>query len=61
MYFGQLKKRYSVYVDITLDKVEKANKIAIEVVGVNYKLNPGECAFYGLKLEINKSNKIKFK
>ena len=61
MYFGQLKKRYSVYIDITLDKVEKANKIAIEIVGVNYNLNPGEGAFYGLKFKINKSNKIKFK
>ena len=61
MYFGQLKKRYSVYVDITLDKGEKANKIAIEVVGVYYNLNSTEGAFYSLKLEINNSNKIKFK
>ena len=59
MCLGQLKKLYSLYVDITLDKSEKAHVLAIEAKGISYNLNPCEVTFYGPKLEVNKSKKIK--
>lgn len=37
--------------DVTWDKAEKALKKAIEEVGIDYEMNPGEGAFYGPKLE----------
>ena len=59
MYLGQLKKQYSLYVDITLDKSEKAHVLATDAAGISYNLNPCEGTFYGPKLEVNKSKKIK--
>ena len=59
MCLGQLKKQYSVYVDITFDKSEKVHFGAIEAKGISYNLNPCEGTFYGPKLEVNKSKKIK--
>ena len=37
--------------DETWDRAEAALKAAVESVGLEYKLNPGEGAFYGPKLE----------
>ena len=37
--------------DATWDKAEGALKAAVEAAGLQYTLNPGECAFYGPKLE----------
>ena len=59
MCLGQLKKPYSLYLDITLDKSEKAHVLAIEAKGISYNLYPCEDTFYGPKLEVNKSKKIK--
>ena len=59
MCLGQLKKLYSLYVDITLDKSEKAHVLATDTAGISYNLNPCEGTFYGPKLEVNKSKKIK--
>ena len=59
MYLGQLKKRYSLYVDITLDKSEKGHIVVIYATGISYNFNLGEGTFYDLKLEVNKSKKIK--
>ena len=59
MYLGQLKKLYSLYVDITFDISEKAHVLAIEAKGISYNLYPCEDTFYGPKLEVNKSKKIK--
>jgi len=56
---GQLKKMYSLYVDITLDKSEKAHVLATNAAGISYNLNPCEGTFYVPKLEVNKSKKIK--
>ena len=59
MCLGQLKKLYSLYVDITLDKSEKAHVLATDAAGISYNLNPCEGTFNGPKLEVNKSKKIK--
>ncbi len=59
MCLGQLKKLYSLYVDITLDKSEKAHVLATDAACISYNLNPCEGTFYGPKLEVNKSKKIK--
>ena len=57
MCLGQLKKQYSVYVDITFDKSEKAHFGAIEAKVISYNLNPSERKFYGPKLEVKKRKK----
>ena len=57
MCLGQLKKQYSVYVDITFDKSEKAHLGAIEAKVISYNLNPSERKFYGPKLEVKKRKK----
>ena len=59
MCLGQLKKQYSVYVDITFDKSEKIHFGAIEARVISYNLNPSERKFYGTKLEVKKRKKIK--
>ena len=59
MCLGQLKKQYSVYVDITFDKSEKAHLGAIEAKVISYNLNPSERKFYDPKLEVKKRKKIK--
>ena len=59
MYLGQLKKHYSVYVDITFDKSEKVHFGAIEAKVISYNLNPSERKFYGPKLEVKKRKIIK--
>ena len=59
MRLGQLKKQYSVHVDITFNKSEKVVFGAIEAKVVSYNLNPSERKFYGLKLEVKKRKKIK--
>ena len=59
MCLGQLKKQYSVYVDITFDKSEKVHFGAIEAKGISYNLKPNESKFYGPKLEVKKRKKIK--
>ena len=46
MCLGQLKKPYSLYLDITLDKSEKAHVLAIEAKGISYNLYPCEDTFY---------------
>ena len=58
MCLGQLKKQYSVYVDITFDKSEKAHFEAIEAKVISYNLHPSERKFYGPKLEVKKRKKI---
>ena len=45
MCLGQLKKQYSVYVDITFDKSEKVHFGAIEAKVISYNLNPSERKF----------------
>ena len=57
MCLGQLKKQYSVYVDITFYKYEKVHYVAIEARGISYNLNSSESKFYGLKLEVKKKKK----
>ena len=57
MCLGQLKKQYSVYVDITFDKSEKVYFGAIEAKVISYNLNPSERKFYGPKLEVKKRKK----
>ena len=59
MYLGQLKKLYSVYIDITLDKAETAHIVAIEFVSTSYNLNSGKNTSRGPKLRVNKSKKNK--
>ena len=59
MCLGQLKKQYSVYVDITFDKSEKVHFGAIEAKVISYNLNPSERKFYGLKLEVKQDKKNK--
>ena len=39
MCLGQLKKLYSLYVDITLDKSEKTHVLAIDAAGISYVIN----------------------
>lgn len=57
MCLGQLKKLYSLYVDITLVKSEKAHVLAIEAKGISYDLNPCEGTFYVPKLELTSARK----
>ena len=59
MCLGQPKKQYSVYVDITIDKSEKAYFGAIEAKVISYNLKPSERKFYGPNLEVKKRKKIK--
>ena len=59
MCLGQLKKHYSVYVDITFDKSEKVDFGAIEARVISYNLKPSERKFYGPKLEVKNRKKIK--
>ena len=54
MCLGQLKKQYSVYVDITFDKSEKVHFGAIEAKVISYNLNSSERKFYGSKLAVKK-------
>ncbi|MDC1296021.1 hypothetical protein N8Z57_00660 [Pseudomonadota bacterium] len=42
-----------------MDKSEKAHVLATDTAGISYNLNPCEGTFYGPKLEVNKSKKIK--
>ena len=50
MHLGQLKKQYSVYVDITFDKSEKVHFGAIEAKVISYNLNPSERKFLAQNL-----------
>ena len=59
MCLGQLKKQYSVYVDITFDKSEKVHFGALEAKIISNYLNLSERKFYGPKLEAKKRKKIK--
>ena len=57
MYLGQLKKQYSVYVDVTFDKSEKVHFGALEDKVISYNLNPSERKLYGPQLEVKKRKK----
>ena len=57
MCLGQLKKQYSVYVDITFEKSEKVHFGVIEAEVISYNLNPSKRKFYGSKLEVKKKKK----
>ena len=59
MCLGQLKKQYSLYVDITFDKSEKIHFGAIEAKVISYNLNPSERKFHDTKLKVKKRKKIK--